>query len=248
MAQLIMLPVPVSDGEMNSQLPESVVGEARRLKYFLAENAKSARAFLKLAGHPAAISELSIKEIGHRPDPKQLSEWLAPLKEGHDVGVLSEAGCPGIADPGAQLAKRAMELNYRVKPLVGPCSIILALMASGLDGQHFRFCGYLPQKEPERSAAIRNLEKRSGFEEGETQLFIETPYRNNAMLADLVKATGPETRILVASDITGSREFIRTQTAKEWKNNPVELPKLPTIFGLLAPCGTSKNTDKPRRR
>lgn len=232
---LLMLPVPISDSAAEEQLPSLTIETARRLDFFLAENAKSARAFLKKIGHPKPIAELSIVEIGHRPDPSQINKWLEPLAEGHDVGIVSEAGCPGIADPGAQVAQKAQEMNYRVRPLVGPCSMILALMASGMDGQNFRFCGYLPIKEPERSKAIKELEKRSSFGSGETQLFIETPYRNNQMLKDLLSFCGHQTQILVAMDITGPNEYIKTKTAEQWKKENPVLPKLPSIFGILSP-------------
>ncbi len=230
---IIMLPVPISESDLQDSLPQSTIDAACRLEYFLAENAKSARAFLKKAGHPKPISELSIVEIGHRPDILLVDRWLEPIKAGHDIGILSEAGCPGIADPGAQVVRRAQFLNYRVKPLIGPCSMILALMASGLDGQHFSFCGYIPVKEPERSKTIKELERKSSNGEGETQLFIETPYRNNQLLKDLVLNCQPDTLILIATDITGKDESIKTKTVAEWKSCHGELPKLPTIFGLL---------------
>lgn len=232
--RLYMIPVPIADGEMEQSLPISTIELIRSLRCFLVENAKTARAFLKLAEHPGPIADLTIIEIGHRPDLALLSSFIKPLKEGNDVGILSEAGCPGIADPGAQVAALAQKEGIRVVPMVGPCSMILALMASGLDGQHFRFSGYVPIKEPQRTQAIVELERLSSRGEGETQLFIETPYRNTGLLRDLVKNCHPSTRILVASDITGKDESIRTQTAAQWAKENPELPKLPTIFGLLA--------------
>lgn len=238
---LFMLPVPISDSPAKESLPALTIETAKRLDYFLAENAKSARAFLKKIGHPKPIAELSIVEIGHRPDPAQVKSWLAPLAAGHDIGIVSEAGCPGIADPGAQVAQKAQEMNYQVRPLVGPCSMILALMASGMDGQNFRFCGYLPIKEPERSKTIKDLDKRSTFGSGETQIFIETPYRNNQMLTDLLASCSPQTRVLIGMDITGPEEFIKTKTVEQWKKENPELPKLPSIFGILGP-------QKPARR
>jgi len=174
-----MLPVPIADGVLNDTLPEHTIQTARELKFFLGENAKSARAFLKFCGHPSPIASLSIEEIGHRPDSAKVRGWLKPALEGNDIGIVSEAGCPGVADPGAQIAAEAHKLGIRVVPLVGPSSILLALMASGMDGQHFRFCGYLPIKEPARTNAIKDLERKSASSEGETQLFIETPYRNS---------------------------------------------------------------------
>lgn len=239
--KLYMLPVPIAAGAPEEVLPEGTIRTAQELKYFLAENAKSARAFLKLCAHPLPISSLSICEIGHEPDPAKLKEWLKPALQGEDIGVVSEAGCPGVADPGAQIANLAHRLGIRVVPLVGPSSILLALMASGLDGQHFRFCGYLPIKEPSRTNGIKDLERKSASALGETQLFIETPYRNSAMLQDLVKNCAPSTQVLVATDITGSEETIRTFSVSEWKKKDLSLPKLPTIFGVLAAKKTRRS-------
>lgn len=221
-----MLPAPIADGVLNDTLPEHTIQTARELKFFLAENAKSARAFLKFCGHPSPIASLSIEEIGHRPDSAKVRGWLKPALEGNDIGIVSEAGCPGVADPGAQIAAEAHKLGIRVVPLVGPSSILLALMASGMDGQHFRFCGYLPIKEPARTNAIKDLERKSASSEGETQLFIETPYRNSGMLADLVKNCAPTTLILAATDISGPEERIRTFSAADWKKQDLSLPKL----------------------
>ena len=232
--KLFMLPVPIADGQLTDTLPELTIRTARELKFFLAENAKSARAFLKFCGHPLPIASLSIEEIGHRPDAAKVRSWLKPALDGNDIGIVSEAGCPGVADPGAVIAAEAHKLGIRVVPLVGPSSILLALMASGMDGQHFRFCGYLPIKEPARTNAIKDLERKSTSVEGETQLFIETPYRNSGMLADLVKNCSPSTLILAATDISGPEERIRTFSAAEWKKQDLSLPKLPTVFGILS--------------
>ena len=163
--KLFMLPVPIADGVLNDTLPEHTIQTARELKFFLAENAKSARAFLKFCGHPSPIASLSIEEIGHRPDSAKVRVWLKPALEGNDIGIVSEAGCPGVADPGAQIAAEAHKLGIRVVPLVGPSSILLALMASGMDGQHFRFCGYLPIKEPARlfSRPQTSPDRKSAF-------------------------------------------------------------------------------------
>lgn len=231
---LYMLPVPIAENALEICLPRKTIEKARGINNFLAENAKTARAFLKQLGHPKPIRELNIEEIGHQPDETQIDHWLAPIEKGEDVAVVSESGCPGIADPGAQIVRRAHRKGIRVIPLVGPSSLLLALMASGLDGQKFRFCGYLPIKEPERKDEIQRLEELSLIANGETELFIETPYRNNAMLEDLTKYCKPTTFILVASDITGPNELIQTRTTSEWRHNPVRLPKIPTVFGLLA--------------
>lgn len=231
---LFMLPVPIAESAIGLSLPEETIKRAKETKFFLAENAKSARAFLKQIEHPTPIRELSIEEIGHQPDPTKIENWLKPIETGENIAIVSESGCPGIADPGAQIVHKAHQKGIRVVPLVGPSSLFLALMASGLNGQHFRFNGYLPIKELERKEEIQRLEKQSFSSGGETQIFIETPYRNNLMLEDLVRYCKGSTLILVASDITGSQEFILTRPASEWKTEAVELPKKPTVFGLLA--------------
>ncbi len=234
---LYLLPNAISSEPVEAVLPRSVLERARSIDIFLAEAAKAARAAVKAMGHPKPIAELTIEEIGHDPDPAKIDGWLAPVLEGEDAAILSESGCPGVADPGAQIAARAHALGIPVKPLVGPSSILLALMASGLDGQHFRFLGYLPIHGDERRQAILSAEKASRA--SETQLFIETPYRNAQMLAALLEALHDETRLTVATDITGRDEAIRTMTASEWKASPEEartLPKLPTVFALLAPA------------
>ena len=232
---LYCLPNLIADGTLEAAVPPAVRSRAAGIRFFLVEAAKSARAYLKLLGHPGPISDLRIEEIGHDPDPALLERWLEPVLAGEDAAIVSESGCPGIADPGAQIVSRAQELGIRVVPLVGPSSILMTLMASGLDGQRFRFLGYLPVHADERLAALRTLEKES--RRSETQLFIETPYRNTAMLESMLEALAPDTQITVATDVTGASESIRTLTAAGWKKRPAEertLPKLPTVFALLA--------------
>ena len=232
---LYCLPNLIADGTLEAAVPPAVRSRAAGIRFFLVEAAKSARAYLKLLGHPGPISDLRIEEIGHDPDPALLDRWLEPVLAGEDAAIVSESGCPGIADPGAQIVSRAQELGIRVVPLVGPSSILMTLMASGLDGQRFRFLGYLPVHADERLAALRTLEKES--RRSETQLFIETPYRNTAMLESMLEALAPDTQITVATDVTGASESIRTLTAAGWKKRPAEertLPKLPTVFALLA--------------
>lgn len=236
---LYLLPNRIADRPVEETLPETTLAILRSTQYFLAENAKSARAYLKAAGHPKPIIELNIDEIGHEPDEKKINDWLKPLLDGYNVAIVSESGCPGIADPGATIVAQAQEKGLTVKPLVGPSSILLALMASGLDGQHFRFLGYLPIKEPARTEALKAAERQSAH--GETQLFIETPYRNQAFLAFLSQSLQLQTRITVACDITGDHEFIKTKRAQDWLKDPIELPKLPTIFAILAPKTTAQN-------
>ena len=243
MATLYLLPNRIADGDVEETIPTSTLNVLRNTQYFLAENAKSARAYLKAAGHPCPIAQLHIEEIGHSPEADKIDSWLKPLiEEDHDIAIVSESGCPGIADPGANIVARAQELGLHVRPLVGPSSILLALMASGLDGQHFRFLGYLPIKEPSRTEAVLAAERQSA--KGETQLFIETPYRNAAFLNYIAQTVKPTTRITVALDVTGGQEIIRTKTAQEWSNDPIELPKVPAIFAILAQKMTVQERQK----
>ena len=185
----------------------------------MVENAKSARAFLGALGMP--VRDLVIEEVGDN------------RLGGDDIGLLSEAGCPAIADPGAKLIEAAHAAGYKVVPLVGPSSIVMALMASGLEGQRFAFCGYLPRDAAERKTAIQKLERRSRSEK-ETEIFIETPYRNDAMLAALLETCTASTRLCVAADLTLPTESIRTRTVGEWQKAPFQLGKRPAVFLLLA--------------
>lgn len=229
------LPNLIADDTLEAAIPPLVRTRATGIRYFLVEAAKTARAYLKLLGHPGPIADLTIEEIGHDPDPAKIDRWLEPVLAGTDVAILSESGCPGIADPGAQIVARAQEKGLRVVPWVGPSSILMTLMASGLDGQRFRFLGYLPVHADERAAAIKDVEAQS--RRSETQLFIETPYRNTAMLEGLLNTLHPTTRLTVATDITGTSECIRTLSVSAWKALPSDarqLPKLPTVFALLA--------------
>ena len=166
------LPNLIADGTLEAAIPPAVRTRAADIRLFFVEAAKNARAYLKLLGHPGPISELRIEEIGHDPDPALIDRWLEPVLAGEDAAIVSESGCPGIADPGAQIVARAQELGLRVVPWVGPSSILMTLMASGLDGQRFRFLGYLPVHADERAAALKDLETQS--RRSETQLFIET--------------------------------------------------------------------------
>lgn len=220
--------------EWQDWLPAGTRDTTCRLQHFIVENAKTARASLKALGHPAALRELDITELPARPDPANMDALLAPLRDGHDLGLLSEAGCPAVADPGALLVRAAHQAGIRVRPLVGPSALLLAIMASGLDGQRFAFHGYLPAREPERSKAIQLLEKDSA-RLSQTQLCIETPYRNHALFQALLQACRPQTRLCVASDVSLASESIRTASIAEWrKTAPPELDKRPTVFLLLA--------------
>ena len=206
--RLYLIPVPITEGDPAETLPLSTLTAARSCKRFLAENAKSARSFLKSCGHPVAIAELEIIEIGHEPDPAKFSEWLSPVKDGTDTAIVSESGCPAVADPGAGLVKFAQTMGLEVVPFVGPSSILLTLMASGMNGQRFRFLGYLPVHEDERRQAILSLEKESRTT-GETELFIETPYRNNRILEALATTLAADTRITAATRRYGPRRANR---------------------------------------
>lgn len=232
---LYLLPTPISAGSLAAALPPTVVKIAQRLGHFLVEDAKTARAFLKQVDHPKSLRELSIVEIGHTPADADIAAWLAPLHAGADIGVLSESGCPAVADPGATLVAAAHRSGWKVQPLVGPSSIFLALMASGLDGQHFRFVGYLPIASEERAAAIRALESKA---KAETQIFIETPYRNVALFEALLQHCRPTTRLAVAVDLTGDAEFVQQCTVGEWRARSTtaqpSLAKQPAVFCLLA--------------
>jgi 16S rRNA (cytidine1402-2'-O)-methyltransferase len=232
---LVLLPTPIAAATALAVLPAEVLDVARRIEHFLAENAKSARAFLKSISYPRPLREVSIVEIGHDPDAASIERWFSPLRAGHDVALVSEAGCPAIADPGATLVAAAHAAGIVVRPLVGPSAPLLALMASGLNGQRFRFHGYLPIDAVARSARIRGLEHESRTRD-ETQIFIETPYRSAALFAALVSECRPSTRIAVSADLTGDGEFIRTLTAQAWREQGGEPPiaRQPTVFCLLA--------------
>jgi len=234
--RLLLLPTLLADSAVDDVLPPRVIEAARATRHFLAENAKSARAFLKTIGHPVAMQELDIVEIGHTPDPALVDAWLRPLREGRDLALLSEAGCPAIADPGASIVARAHDLGLAVRPLVGPSSLLLALMASGLEGQRFRFVGYLPQNEAERASAITALETASRC--GETQLFIETPYRNERLFGALLRHCSLDTRLTVAVELTGPGELIATRAIGAWRKLPeaqrAALRHRAAVFGLLA--------------
>ena len=221
---LYAIPTPLG-GEPEAALPAPALATIRRIKDFAVENAKSARAFLGAMAMP--VRELSIVAIEEKTD------LLAPLRAGRPLGLLSEAGCPAIADPGAQLVEAAHREGFRVVPLVGPSSITLALMASGLEGQRFAFCGYLPREGAPRAKRIRELETRSRRER-ETEIFIETPYRNEALFSALLEVCAPATRLCVAADLTLGTESVRTCTVAQWRRSKGAIGKRPAVFLLLA--------------
>lgn len=243
---LYLLPCSITAGSALATLPSATIAVAHQVQYFLVENAKTARAFFKEIEHPQVIAQLKIIEIGHRPDQTALDNWLEPINQGADAALVSEAGCPAVADPGAEVVRRAHELGISVKPLVGPSALLLTLMASGLNGQRFRFVGYLPQDSAELVAAIRQLEAASVSKQelrgrdnlnGESQLFIETPYRNQKLFETLLSTCRPQTLLTVGIDLTGE-ELILTRSIAAWRRvEPDKRPNLqrrPTVFALLA--------------
>lgn len=235
---LFLIPNTLGETEaLNHVLPEQVQRITSQLDYFVAENAKTARAFLKLVGaqHPLCkpMQEIQIAELNVNTPAAALNDLLAPLLAGRDGGLVSEAGVPAVADPGADLVRLAHQHKIPVRPLVGPSSLLLAVMASGLNGQSFAFNGYLPTDAGQRDKRIKELEQRSRKEK-QTQLFIETPYRNAAMLEALVAACAPGTLVCVATDLSLPSETIRTMTAAQWKTAPApDFHKKPTVFLLL---------------
>ena len=228
---LYLIPTPLAEATAPQVLPPQVVVAVARLPYFLVENARTARRFVKEIAPHRVIEEIRFAVIDKDSSEREVRQALEPLlAEGLDAGILSEAGCPGIADPGAALAREAHRLGLRVVPLVGPSSLLLALMASGLEGQRFAFHGYLPIEKAPRAAAIKALE-REAQQRQQTQLFIETPYRNDTLLADLLAQLQPGTRVCVAADVTGAGEFIRTLSVAEWRRtSKPALHKVPTVF------------------
>lgn len=228
---IYLVPIPIAEDAI-STLSASVVSKTLELKHYFVENVRTARRFLK-ALHPSIIiDEIQFSEINKHngADTALFRKWI---KEGLEIGIMSEAGCPGIADPGAELAGIAHSAGAKVIPLTGPNSIVLALMASGLNGQSFCFNGYLPVKDPARSQKLKALEALSR-KEIQTQLFIETPYRNNQLLDEIIKHCQPQTQLCIALNITGATEYIKTQSLKEWKANKPQLDKAPAVFLMLA--------------
>lgn len=231
---LFLIPSSLGETPWNTYLP----GEAHRivcgLTRFIAENARTTRAELKRLNHPTTIQQIGIEQLAKNLAPRETDRLLAPLLANEDVGLMSEAGCPGVADPGALLVRRAHELGIPVRPLVGPSSLLLALMASGLDGQRFAFHGYLPAREPERSRRVMELEKESRKLK-QTQMFIETPYRNEALFQALLTACRPETRLCTATDLTLPTENVITRRIADWRDTaPPSLDRRPTVFLLLS--------------
>jgi 16S rRNA (cytidine1402-2'-O)-methyltransferase len=226
---LYLIPCTLGETSPLEVLPLLVKKAIENIDHYIVEHEKSARRFIKNVASKKQQNSLHIEEINKFTDQEDIPNMLAPCLKGLDVGVISDAGCPGIADPGAAVVAQAHKNGIKVVPLVGPSSILLAMMASGFNGQNFAFNGYLPIDKAERKAKIKQLEKRS-IQDNQSQLFIETPYRNNQMLESLTTALQKNTDICVACDITLSTEYIRTAPAKDWKRIKVDLHKRPTMF------------------
>lgn len=227
--RLYLIPTRLGDNPPLEVLPLSIKKVIEQIDSYIVENEKTARRFIKRVTPSKSQPSLKLQTLNKYTQPSELNSFLQPCLNGEDIGLLSEAGCPAIADPGADIVSIAHQHNIRVIPLVGPSSLILALMSSGMNGQSFTFNGYLPIDKSERKQQIKVLEKRS-FDYNQSQLFIETPYRNNQMLQDLCATLHPNTRICVACDLTLPTEFIKTKPVSEWKLNKEDFHKRPAIF------------------
>jgi 16S rRNA (cytidine1402-2'-O)-methyltransferase len=226
---LYLIPVPLAENTAAKSFTPYLTDTINSIKECMVENEKTARRFLKEAGLKTPQSELLIHDYGKHNRADGTAGFFKGLQAGNDVGLMSEAGCPGIADPGAEIVEKAHRMGIKVVPLVGPSSILLALIASGFNGQSFTFHGYLPIDKVDRAKKIRELENLS-IKNEQTQLFIETPFRNNPMLEEILKTCNPKTRLCIACDITAETEFIQTKTIAEWQKKVPELHKRPTIF------------------
>lgn len=227
--KLYLIPTTLGDNEPLEVLPMSVKKIIEEINIYIVENEKTARRFIKRISSSKVQSSLEMFHLNKFTNSSILPEFLDPCLKGINVGLLSEAGCPGVADPGADIVKIAHEKDIKVIPLVGPSSILMAMMSSGMNGQSFSFNGYLPIDKGERKIELKRLERLS-FEQNQSQIFIETPYRNNKMLEDLCTILSNDTNICVACDITLSSEFIKTYSAQDWSKKKVDLHKRPTIF------------------
>jgi len=226
---IFLIPNLLGDSAPLEVLPISVKKNIESLTYFICENEKVARAFIKKIAPNKAQQELNIVLLNKFTDPQEVASFLDPCFEGESIGLISDAGCPAIADPGAIIVELAHKKGIPVKPLVGPSSILLALIGSGMNGQNFAFNGYLPIDKEERKKTIKALEKKSS-ELQQTQIFMETPYRNDAIISDLIKILHPSTRLCIACDLTLKSETIKTHTIEEWKKSSISIQKRPAIF------------------
>ena len=231
--KLYLIPSPLGENDPAEVIPSYVLGLLQHINHYVVEEFRTVRRYLSRAGLKGKIEGLQMYELNEHTSVAQIEGYVKVLLEGNDVGLISEAGLPAVADPGAQLVDLAHRHGIEVVPLVGPSSLMLALMGSGLNGQCFAFTGYLPVKPDERKAKIKLIEKVSA-QLGQSQIIIETPYRNGQLFADMLSVCGPKTRICVAADITLPTQTILTRSVSEWKKNPLEIGKRPCVFVLLA--------------
>lgn len=229
---LYLIPTLLAEDNYEEVIPKGNIQIIHHLESYIVENIRSARRFLVKLNLPKTIDELQFFELNKHTPMDVIPEFIQPLLQGEDVGLLSEAGIPAVADPGSQVVQMAHEYSIRVVPLIGPNSIVLALAASGLNGQSFVFHGYLPIRTKERATKIKTLESNSK-NTGATQIFIEAPYRNNQMLQEIIKTCTPNTLLCIAADITGTNEYIKTLPVSLWKNHLPNLHKRPAVFLLL---------------
>lgn len=228
---IYLIPVTLGDCEPEKVLPAYNLEVIRSLRYFVVENLRSARRFLKRCDRSIVIDDLHFEELNEHTPAERVAELLRPAEEGHDIGVISEAGCPAVADPGADLVAVAQRNGFKIVPLVGPSSILMSLMGSGFNGQNFAFNGYLPVDKELRAAKFHEMERRIRHE-NQTQIFIETPYRNNRLIAEIAKSLNPSLLLCVAADITGERESILTRPVSWWGKARYDYDKIPAIFLL----------------
>lgn len=232
-AAVYLFPVPLSDGTASDVLPANNARLLMQIKHFVVENVRSARRFLRSVSREIVIDDLTFTELSEHTPASEVGAMLAPLAQGLPIGVISEAGCPAVADPGADLVAEAQRRGYKVVPLVGPSSILLSLMGSGFNGQSFAFQGYLPIEGKARASAFREME-RNIRNRHQTQIFIETPYRNNKLIAEMCRDLPQDLLLCVASDITGKNESIITLPISKWRSRQYDYSKIPTIFLLFS--------------
>lgn len=229
MGILYLIPNTLGQSNIDNVLPSYNISVAKNLRHFIVENVRSARRFLKMLDRDIVIGDLSFYELNRHTPPDRIAELLLPIYKGHSMGIISEAGCPAIADPGADVVAIAQRKNIRVVPLVGASSIILSLMASGFNGQSFAFVGYLPIDKKARIQRLKQLESRASSER-QTQIFIETPYRNNQLVQDMVATLKPNTLLCIASELTTDTESVKTLPIAEWAKQQIDINKRNTIF------------------
>lgn len=226
---IYLIPIPIAEGKITS-IPSSTIHKTHSINHFIVERAKTSRRWLRSIDHPTMIDDMEIFELNKHQPEEGLIPYLEEFAKNNDIGVMSESGCPGIADPGSLVAEWAHKKGIRVTPLVGPSSIIMSLMASGFNGQEFRFHGYLPNKKPALTQTLRILEQEA-IKKGISQIFIEAPYRNKFMIENCIEALSDDTKICIALDINGENENIKTQKIKQWKNVDYEkYHKIPAVF------------------